>query len=962
MNTRHIASSALVMLSLVIAATSAGIVGASPHPVLTQHDRAVSLRSSAASNQSSQIVHLEGVVTSVVSDSEFTMSGGFTILISPTTELLGFDSVLDLVVGDGVAVDGLLDGQVLLAHAVELGLPGGVPTWVAGRVDATPTPDLILLEDGTAIRVTGETALQGFAQVSDLRPGDLVEAQGWPEGGELLAELVVLIETAPEEIQVSGSVAFLDFPSAFVLDSGQRVVTGPLTQWLDIDDYHDLAVGDRVEVTGTIAEGALSASLVRLIAAAGPAYTTKEGWIFQRPSQLELVLHDDTILQLRPDVALDGIPSVADLQVGDRVRAGGYTTNGGHVIDVIELELLERPGEGITFESVVTAVTLATQRFRTANGYQVEVNAGTVFEDFDELADLAIGDGVAVNGVVGSNLELPELVIADRVTLTRDASNGSEAGGLQFDLVGVVGSILPTGGFVLDGFSLRTLPDTVWTGTLSAESDLDIGHGCAVRVSMVDVYRLEALSVRGLTAGPTQRVDFSGSVVEFEAGPSRARLDDGTWIALDEIVTVDGDVADPDAISIGMWLEGSGLVLVGGDVLALEVEVSIEPSTVEELGFDNGPVDEALVLLDQGAQPAAVAERHGAHVAGTLPGRLVYLFVWDVPPTLDALQSLLDDTDVVVVEPNRAFTDPESDPESIRRRAIAIDRSPVSTDFSNQYAVQAAKLGQAHETSVGAGTIVAVIDTGVDPFHPLLRHRLAPNGADLVDGDTLPWETADGIDQDGDGEVDEAVGHGTFVSGLVLLAAPGTTILPYRALNDDGRGTTFDICRAVILAMDAGVDVINMSFTYPERSRVLDRILKEASERGVVLVSGAGNTGSTVLPFPAMDSRVLAVAALDSSGVLADFSNHGVAVSLGAPGVDLYSSGPDGTFGTWSGTSMAAPLVSGTAALLRSVNPALTVAQITDALKQSSSEPVATLDIAAVLDAAAALELVPEAQ
>jgi subtilisin family serine protease len=289
---------------------------------------------------------------------------------------------------------------------------------------------------------------------------------------------------------------------------------------------------------------------------------------------------------------------------------------------------------------------------------------------------------------------------------------------------------------------------------------------------------------------------------------------------------------------------------------------------------------------------------------------------------------------------------------------IAVDRQATSVEYSQQSALAAIDL--AGVTTTGRGAVVAVIDTGVDPFHPLLRHRVAAGGWDFVDEDPWPWETADGADQDADGDVDEAAGHGTFVSGLVLLVAPSAEILPYRVLDDEGHGTTFAICRAVLAAVDAGADVLNMSFGFHLRSRVLDRLLDEAQARGVVLVAGAGNDAVDTLPFPARDHRVLAVAATSSGGELAEFSNFGEGAVLAAPGIDLYSGGANGVFGTWSGTSMAAPLVSGAVALLRARNPRLRPAEVAAALLQSRAplcgDPAG---VGGLLQVGVALALVP---
>jgi subtilisin family serine protease len=220
--------------------------------------------------------------------------------------------------------------------------------------------------------------------------------------------------------------------------------------------------------------------------------------------------------------------------------------------------------------------------------------------------------------------------------------------------------------------------------------------------------------------------------------------------------------------------------------------------------------------------------------------------------------------------------------------------------------------------------VVAVLDTGVEPCHPLLRGHVAAGGLDLIDGDLEPWESRDGIDQDADGDLDEAAGHGTFVASIVALVAPRARILPYRVLDDDGGGTAYHVALALVDAIDREVDVINLSLTYRRRSTVVDLLLEEAAARGIVVVAAAGNDGSATLPFPAVDSQVLAVGSLnvDATG-LAAFSNRGAGDLVAAPGRDVYGALDGGAFGTSTGTSMATPFVAGGAAMIRSLDPEL---------------------------------------
>jgi subtilisin family serine protease len=238
--------------------------------------------------------------------------------------------------------------------------------------------------------------------------------------------------------------------------------------------------------------------------------------------------------------------------------------------------------------------------------------------------------------------------------------------------------------------------------------------------------------------------------------------------------------------------------------------------------------------------------------------------------------------------------------------------------YAGQPAVATLDLPAAHAVATGAGGVVAVLDTGLTLTHPALAHRLARGSYDYVGDDHDPGEVDDGVDQDNDGRVDEGYGHGTFVAGIVALVAPDARIMPMRVLDSEGRGNVFVVAEAIFDAVDAGADVVNLSFgTASEvNSALLSEALSAATGSGVVVTAAAGNDGSGNPHYPAASAGVVSVAATDATErSLAAFSARGDWVDLAAPGVDITSTLPCG-YGSWSGTSMATPFVSGAAALL----------------------------------------------
>ncbi|HBR14722.1 MAG TPA: hypothetical protein DD723_04145 [Candidatus Omnitrophica bacterium] len=279
---------------------------------------------------------------------------------------------------------------------------------------------------------------------------------------------------------------------------------------------------------------------------------------------------------------------------------------------------------------------------------------------------------------------------------------------------------------------------------------------------------------------------------------------------------------------------------------------------------------------------------------------------------------------------------------------------PLYNDLWGMKKIQA---DLAWDTAQGDGVVVAVVDTGVDYDHQDLAANMWVN----------LFETENGLDDDGNGYVDDVKGwnfvsstndpldgnsHGTHVAGTiaavgnnalgVIGVAPQATIMPVKGLDDAGSGYSSNLGKGIIYAAMNGADVINNSWgcasACPSNYWVEDAV-KTAHGLGSVVVFAAGNSNDDAGQYSPQNMRQpIVVAASTSSDERAAYSNFGAGIDVTAPGSGIYSTIPGDQYGVKGGTSMAAPHVSGLAALILSHHPEFNQEDVRQAMQVSADD------------------------
>ena len=362
------------------------------------------------------------------------------------------------------------------------------------------------------------------------------------------------------------------------------------------------------------------------------------------------------------------------------------------------------------------------------------------------------------------------------------------------------------------------------------------------------------------------------------------------------------------------------LIAMGALVLSLVVLILIAASPAQALvEVEDFVPGQVVVKLNPtvGATIDKINADYGTSTLEKLPGTTgVYLLKAPAGSGTEGLVGrLANDVRLLYAEPNYVMS-------GGKHHAFGMSETSGITE---QYAATALGLPCAAALSLGQGTTVAVLDTGVQLDHPQLEENFegAPR-YDFVEEDRNPTDRPVGLDSDGDSLKDEMVGHGTHVAGIVDLVAPATKIMPLRVLNSEGLGNSFAIAKAVYYAKANGADVVNLSLGSSRRSAALQEAVSDAVKGGVLVAAAAGNSDSSVPHYPAAGNGLtssadglVAVTAVDMFQKKSEYANYGNWVDITAPGDAIRSAFPVSMYANWSGTSMATPFISGQAALIR---------------------------------------------
>jgi hypothetical protein len=465
----------------------------------------------------------------------------------------------------------------------------------------------------------------------------------------------------------------------------------------------------------------------------------------------------------------------------------------------------------------------------------------------------------------------------------------------------------------------------------------------------------------GVMFGTPTQVTFTASVANFETAPSSLSLRRVNGTTDPVVGTLLDDGADPDLEANDGVYSGTLTVSEPGEGTALFKASGFFPGVTGERSSANfslvvtcfpttfAPSDSTKVVTDSStgesllsnealvkfvagttcARRTQIAAAVNGLIAGTQPGLGYHQIVIPGNGTpqgvYNAISALQGFPEVISAEPS-----------FIAKTGEVVPNDP---DYSTQqYAPQKIRADEAWVIARG-GPVIAIVDTGVDYNHPDLAGKVK-KGHDFVNNDNDPMDDNS---------------HGTHVAGIAAAnsnngqgiagIAWNSKILAIKVLDSQGTGPWATIASGIKAAADGGAKVINLSIWGATSASVLKDAVDYAVAKGVLVVAIAGNGGNSTLQYPGAYSNVFCVGNTTSSDARHNTSTFGPQVDIAAPGTSIYSTIPNGGYGFKTGTSMAAPVISGSAAVVWSYFPSWTAGQVRARLENTAAPLPANLQL-----------------
>lgn len=318
---------------------------------------------------------------------------------------------------------------------------------------------------------------------------------------------------------------------------------------------------------------------------------------------------------------------------------------------------------------------------------------------------------------------------------------------------------------------------------------------------------------------------------------------------------------------------------------------------------------ELIVQTVEGQDPAAIATDYGVELLDTTPDAPFALMFAGPEDDVNQIEVLMQaDPRIVFVEDNDEFMMPEQTGGSLASTIAAVG-DPNSLYAWNASLLQQVGWSPAFAFAHGRKVRVGIVDTGLSPFVARLWAR-TDAWINTIQPGQRAWDVPESRDTDGDGRTDEGVGHGTLVAGIVDQVCPNALFVVAKAADSDGIASAWSVIKGLVFCVTSGAEVVNISLGAPRIPGMSD-VMDWVEARRVVVVAAAGNDNRDELLSPADVRKTISVAGLLADGTKAPFSNFERGVRVSVPAVGFAGPWWQGGGATWSGTSFAAPIVTG---------------------------------------------------